>query len=509
MKKYYICSVLFLLTCGVMHLRAQEADAWTMSRMRLRTHVSFLASDSLAGRLIGTEGNLIAGEYIADCFADAGLDEYNGTGYFHYFDVKLPSAVPDIPLAVIEGCNVIGVLPGTDPVLKAEFIVIGAHYDHLGKATRGSGEKQSIYNGADDNTSGTAVLIELAGKLQEKGGLARTVVFAAFDGEEQGLLGSKQFLIDSLFPRESIRIMISLDMVGYYRTSGVLKILGTGTLDDARALLPKTKALRVRFIPYEISPFSATDTKPFASAGIPTLHITTGSSSPYHKEEDESEKVDYEGLTAVTNYVQNLVTALGKHTSMTPSGNYAVIHHVPSSLFSWGPAWALGTNRFVHTKGALEGKTAFYASLGADFRFLWKGFLELNPGIGVEYVGARHAPYPGSSYMNQMHMLALGVPLSLRVYFPEFNKLPVGVYAWATTYYRYYLAGQTFDPGFVFTDVFRRHEWGLGLGLGVRASVFQVGFETRWGMTGLFRPGVLQGYNVKNSTQTIRFSYFF
>ena len=77
------------------------------------------------------------------------------------------------------------------------------------------------------------------------------------------------------------------------------------------------------------------------------------------------------------------------------------------------------------------------------------------------------------------------------------------------TYYRYYIAGQTFDPDFVFSDVFRRHKWGLGVGIGVRASVFQVGFETRWGMTGLFRPGVLPGYNVKNSTQTIRFSYFF
>ena len=293
-------------------------------------------------------------------------------------------------------------MPGTHPVLKDVFIVIGAHFDHLGMAAGRMEGNDSIYNGADDNASGTAVLIELAGLLKEQGGLSRTVIFAAFDGEEQGLLGSEQFLIDSLFPQNCIRTMISLDMVGYYRTSGVLKIAGAGTIENFRDFLPRTKALKVRTVPFEISPFTATDTKPFASAGIPTLHITTGSISPYHKEEDESEKVDYEGLTAVTNYVQNLVTALGKHTSLTPSGNYAVIHHVPSSLFSWGPACALGTNRFVHTKGALEGKTAFYASLGADFRFLWKGFLELNPGIGVEYVGARHAPYPGSSYMNQM-----------------------------------------------------------------------------------------------------------
>ena len=95
MKKYYICSVLFLLTCGVMHLRAQEADAWTMSRMRLRTHVSFLASDSLAGRLIGTEGNLIAGEYIADCFADADCPKILSHRFSPHPAISQQTALPE------------------------------------------------------------------------------------------------------------------------------------------------------------------------------------------------------------------------------------------------------------------------------------------------------------------------------------------------------------------------------------------------------------------------------
>ncbi|HPB78110.1 MAG TPA: M28 family peptidase [Bacteroidales bacterium] len=509
MKKICFLFVLFFLTGLSTLLYAQQTDAHTGSRIRLRKHISFLASDSLHGRLIGTEGNLIAGEYIAACFADAGIDEFNGASYFHYFDVKIPSVVPDIPIAVIEGCNIIGILPGTHPVLKEEIIVIGAHFDHLGMASGLASDKDSIYNGADDNASGTAVMIELAGLLKEQGGLSRTVVFAAFDGEEQGLLGSEQFIIDSLFPQERIRTMISLDMVGYYRTSGVLKILGAGTIENFHDLLPQTKTLKVRTVRYEISPFTATDTKPFASAGIPTLHITTGSRSPYHKVEDQADAIDYDGMAAVTGYVHKLVSAMGNDAYVTPSGNYSVLHYVPSYTFSWGPASALGTNRFVHTRGALEGKTAFYASLGADFRFLWKGYLEMNPGINLEYIGARHAAYPGISFMNRIQMCALNVPLSLRVYLPEFNKLPVGVYAWATIYYRYYIAGQTFDPDFIFSDVFKRHEWGVGLGIGVRASVFQVGFETRWGMTGLFRPGVLPGYNVKNNTQTIRFSYFF
>jgi len=135
MKIFFLLSVLLL---------GQEADSHTKLRMRLRDHVNYLASDSLGGRLIGTEGNLIAGEYIADCFASIGLEEYNGTSYFHYFDVEIPSAVKDVPLTVIEGCNVIGILPGTHPYMKNEYIVVGAHYDHLGTAIGRKGVTDSI-----------------------------------------------------------------------------------------------------------------------------------------------------------------------------------------------------------------------------------------------------------------------------------------------------------------------------------------------------------------------------
>ena len=509
MKRVFSLFVLLFFFCGSGYLKGQLHDPHTLSRIALREHVSFLASDSLGGRLLGTDGNLIAGEYIADRFADIGLEEFNGISYFHYFNVEIPSAIGEIPLVVLEGSNVIGVLPGTDPKLKNEYIIVGAHYDHLGSLHGKPEVSDTVYNGADDNASGTAVLIETARALKEKGGLPRTVVFVAFDGEEQGLLGSEFFLKDSLYPADRIKTMISLDMVGYYRTSGVLKVIGTGTLDDSRQWLPPSDVLKVRFQSFENSLIGATDTRGFAQSRIPTLFITTGTESPYHKVEDQADGIDYEGLVGVTSYVGSLVSRLAGYSHLAPSGKYAVIHHVNEYAFFLGPSVSFGSNRFRHTRGVLEGRPGFYAAVGADARFLWKGFLELNPALQLEYIGARHAETPGVSYMNRIQMLALGVPLSLRVYFPHYNNLPIGFYASLSTYYRYYIAGQISNPVFEFSDVFRRHEWGIGFGLGLRASVFQIGYELRLGLTDRFKPGTVEGYNVRNSMQALTFSYFF
>lgn len=509
MKKYIFLSVLLFFYCGTSFLSGQDPDLHTAVRIRLREHVGLLASDSLGGRLIGTEGNLIAGEYIASCFADIGLEEFDGTSYFHYFDVLIPSAVPDIPLTAIEGCNIIGVLPGTHSVLKEEYVIIGAHYDHLGTVTGKSGLSDTIYNGADDNASGVAVLIEMARQIKERGGLPRTIVFVAFDGEEQGLFGSEHFLKDSLYPQEKIKVMVSLDMVGYYRSSGVLKIIGTATLNNVREWLPKSGTLNVKCISYESSFMSATDTRPFARMQIPTLYVTTGRRSPYHKTNDHADGIDYDGLSGVTLYAGKLISALGSRTSLSGSGDFSVVHYVPNYAFHWGPSVSTGTNRFIHTKGALQGKAAFYAAMGVNARFLWKGFMELSPALYLEYLGARHSEAAGVPFIDRIRTIALGVPLSFRIYFPEFNRMPVGFFVTATTYYRYYLAGRTGDPDRPFHDIYRRHEWGLGAGLGLRASVFQLEYGIKWSMTGLFRPGVVHGYNVKNRTQTITFSYFF
>lgn len=486
-----------------------QTDDHTQLRIRLREHVSFLATDSLGGRLIGTEGNLIAGEYIADCFAGIGLEEYNGSSYFHYFDVKVPSAMQDIPMALVEGCNVIGVLPGKHPYLKNEYILVGAHYDHLGTAQGRVGVMDSIYNGADDNASGTAVLIELAALLKERGGLARTVVFVAFDGEEQGLLGSQKFMEDNLLAKEQIVAMITLDMVGYYRKSGVLKVLGTGTLKDARKWMPPAKDLKVRFIPYEWSPVTATDTRSFATKEIPTLFFTTGLVSPYHKVNDHAELIDYDGLAGVAAYTAEVTATMAEYAFLSSSGKFALIHHVPDVSFHMVPAVQAGTNRWIPTRGALQGKPAFYMAAGADFRLLWRGFLELGPGLYLENIQSYYALNTGGNDRNRINAWALNVPLTIRAYFPEFNKVPLGVYLSYQLFYRHYLDTRARGTDMNYPSLMRNHEGGVGIGFGLRASVFQIGYETKWGLTGLLRKNDFDNYNVKNLTHTFVFSYYF
>ncbi len=479
---------------------------------RLREHVFFLASDSLGGRLIGSEGNLTAGEYIAGQFADIGLDEYNGHSYFHYFEVPRSSGVKDITLGdPLEGCNIVGILPGNHPSLKNEYIVIGAHYDHLGaydsKSEAGKGE-DIVFNGADDNASGTAALIEMARNLKEKK-LSRTIVFVAFDGEEQGLWGSEQFIKDSIVPPELIQVMISMDMVGHYRQTGSLKIVGTRTIMQGKNFMPASGRIRVQTTGFELSPFTATDTKPFAEKLIPTLAVTTGITSTYHELSDQAETIDYTGMTHVTEYMTKVTEVFGDSRVLKASGQLSPVHNVPELAFHYGPTAALGNSRMHFTKGALEGKSGFYYNAGVTGRVLWKGLMELNGSVLFESLGMNYATSAGYAFFNHMNLYALGVPVTLRVHIPGFNTLPIGVFASFTGYYRWYFASTLCSPTLNFRDDMFHHEAGLGFGLGIRTSVFQLAFEDRLGLTNLMRPHVLPGYNVRSRSYSVSFTLFF
>jgi hypothetical protein len=145
--------------------------------------VRYLADDSLGGRLAGSPGERCAGEYIAAQFRKLGLEPAGDSGtYFQSFDLA-SVANPHAPKG--SGRNVVALLPGSDPKLKAEFVVVGAHYDHLGMGEFGSTRTDTtpaIHNGADDNASGVAALIEVAGRMAQLKP-ARSVLFVAFSGE--------------------------------------------------------------------------------------------------------------------------------------------------------------------------------------------------------------------------------------------------------------------------------------------------------------------------------------
>jgi len=206
--------------------------------------------------------------------------------------------------------NVIGVLPGEGPHAE-ETVVIGAHYDHVGFGGEGSLAPGSteVHNGADDNASGTAALLELARRFGErKTKLPRRLVFIAFTGEERGLLGSAEYVREPLYPLDSTVAMINMDMIGRMQDQK-LTIFGTGTspvwntwLDD----FSKELGLELSRKPEGMGP---SDHSSFYTAKIPVLHLFSGTHSDYHRPTDDWEKLNYEGMTSIVELVDKLTVA--------------------------------------------------------------------------------------------------------------------------------------------------------------------------------------------------------
>ena len=190
-------------------------------QQRLERHLYYLASDSLQGRKAGTDDSRKAAAYIENEYRQMGLQPFGST-YRHYFIMQAASlrggAMPINPDSAdyyaehdrTVYCNSVGIIPGSDPALKNEFIVVGGHYDHLGVR---NGE---VYNGADDNASGTAAITEMARQLlARRGELKRSVIICAFDAEEMGLYGSKALSKEMarLGLIGKVKMMMSIDMV--------------------------------------------------------------------------------------------------------------------------------------------------------------------------------------------------------------------------------------------------------------------------------------------------------
>jgi hypothetical protein len=206
--------------------------------------------------------------------------------------------------------NVIGVLPGEGP-LAEETVVIGAHYDHVGFGGEGSLAPGSteIHNGADDNASGTAALMELARRFGERSEkLPRRLVFIAFTGEERGLLGSAEYVREPLYPIDGTVAMINMDMVGRL-VDNKLTVFGTGTSPVWNEWLDRFSGdvgLDLSRKPEGMGP---SDHSSFYSAKIPVLHLFSGTHSDYHRPTDDWEKLNYQGMTNVVDLVDKLVVA--------------------------------------------------------------------------------------------------------------------------------------------------------------------------------------------------------
>jgi len=272
-------------------------------------HVRYLADDLLEGRAVATRGERCAGDYIAARFRALGLEPAGDDGgWFQSWTVN--SNDPHAGAVHGEARNVVAILRGTDPD-REQALVIGAHYDHLGFGGPGSLSPDAagtVHNGADDNASGTAVLLEAARALASGPPLAQDVLFIAFTGEERGLWGSAHYVSSPLLPLEGTVAMLNLDMVGRVRDD-LLTVFGTGTAEEWNGILERANARLGEPLDLRLNSdgFGASDHTSFYARGVPVLHFFSNTHAEFHRVEDDWELVNVEGMDRVTELVAAVV----------------------------------------------------------------------------------------------------------------------------------------------------------------------------------------------------------
>ncbi len=277
--------------------------------LQMQVDVVYLASDLLEGRETGKMGEVMAAEYIVDRFSEMGLQPAGRNGsWYQPFDFKYSSN----PHASDEGeartgRNVVAFIDNGAPTT----VIIGAHYDHLGHGIFGSLYKgdPAIHNGADDNASGVAALLRIAGYLKEGHAKNNNYLFLAFSGEELGLYGSKNFTMEPTLDLGTVNYMLNMDMVGRLNEEKVLAISGAGTSPLWKPALEKIDVYGIKAKTSD-SGVGPSDHTSFYLKDIPVLHFFTGQHSQYHKPSDDSELINYPGLMAVTDYIIALIEDL-------------------------------------------------------------------------------------------------------------------------------------------------------------------------------------------------------
>ena len=284
---------------------------------QIKEDVSYLAKDELEGRQTGTEGEKLAADYLQERFKTIGLQPKGTEGYLQSFSFK-PKTDPHKEVefsknedGTITGHNVLGFIDNGAPTT----VVIGAHYDHLGFGGEGSlyrGEEKSVHNGADDNASGVAVMLDIASKLSIAQSLGENInnnyLFMAFSGEEMGLLGSNYFSKNPTIEASSINYMINMDMVGRMKADSTLAVYGVGTSPMFKQTL-KANNSKFKLIENE-SGVGPSDHTSFYLIDIPVLHFFTGQHEDYHKPSDDSEKLNYGGMNLISNYILDVIKDL-------------------------------------------------------------------------------------------------------------------------------------------------------------------------------------------------------
>lgn len=337
---------------------------------RLRADIEYLASDALEGRGTGSTGNDTAAAFVARRYRALGLRAMS-PGYLQPFTARPSMNAHTGANAQFPTQNVVAFLPGTDPALRGQAIVIGAHIDHLGRSAVSALDpeaRDAIRNGADDNASGTAAVLELARILGARPP-RRSVIFANFSGEELGLLGSQYFVEHSPVPIDSVVAMLNFDMVGRLRGDSLI-VYGVATARELPALLDSANAgvgLRVHGIG---DGFGSSDHSSFFARGMPVLHFFTNIHDDYHRASDDAGKINAAGAAKVVALAERVVRRIDARNS-----RLAFVRAAPAAVTQRGggsqvylgsiPDMAAGDSPGLRLTGVRAGSPADSAGLKA------------------------------------------------------------------------------------------------------------------------------------------------
>ncbi len=310
MKVFYKSLTLSLLIS--FSINSQESN-----KESIKKDIEYLASEELEGRFPGTNGEDLAANYIAEKFEKFGLTKLTGS-YFQDFNFTLPSSpheevkFNEETNSKIDAKNIIAFIDNN----KKNTVIIGAHYDHIGYGGQYSLDRgvNEIHNGADDNASGTAMLISLAKQLKNRNDLKNNYLFIAFSAEELGLIGSRYFVNSEIFDSESINFMINLDMVGRLNEERELSIYGVGTSSIFKQVVNSlNNNFKLKIINDGTGPSDHTS---FYNKDIPVLFFNTGSHENYHRPSDDVDLINYEGISEISNYVIDIIDELETYNKL-------------------------------------------------------------------------------------------------------------------------------------------------------------------------------------------------
>ena len=324
-----VAAAVLLAACGAPPAPAALSRApgpATADTAAIRRDVTWLAADALEGRATGTPGNDSAALYVARRFQTLGLEpvltatggcrDGNGgdaclAGYAQPFTARSAALAHTGAAWQLPTRNVVALLPGRDPALRDEYVVLGAHFDHLGRSTSGALDpdaRDAIRNGADDNASGTAAILELA-RLLARRPPARSVLFVAFSGEELGLLGSQFFVEQPVVPLGDVRAMLNFDMVGRLRDDKLI-VYGVATADELPAIVDSANVAPRLALSAVGDGFGPSDHSSFYAKEIPVLHFFTDLHGDYHRSTDDAELVSAAGVARVVDFAERVTRAI-------------------------------------------------------------------------------------------------------------------------------------------------------------------------------------------------------